>query len=120
MRQDITQEATFFGVDVVGARESWVVGSYGVILHTVDGGANWSQSKLPSEYEDHWLNSVKFVSRNRGWIAGNNGAIFFTNDGGKTWQLESKDMSSYLRGLAVAGQRIFAFGNDGIILRRPA
>jgi photosystem II stability/assembly factor-like uncharacterized protein len=63
---------------------------------------------------------VKFISPKRGWVVGNEGAIFFTNDGGKTWQLESKDMSSYLRGLAVAGKHIFAFGNDGVILRRSS
>jgi photosystem II stability/assembly factor-like uncharacterized protein len=62
---------------------------------------------------------VKFINPNRGWVAGNDGAIFFTNDGGKTWQLESKDTSSYLRGLTVAGKHIFAFGNGGVILRRP-
>lgn len=117
-RQNIPKAAYFFGVDVLSAKESWVVGSYGVILHTIDGGNKWSQAKLASEYEDHWLNSVKFVNSKNGWIAGNNGAIFFTNDGGKTWTLESKDKSSYLRGLTTTEKHIFAFGNDGIIMQR--
>lgn len=117
-RQNISEDAFFFGIDVLSADEAWVVGSYGVVLHTIDAGKNWSQSNLPSEYEGHWLNSVRFVNSNRGWIVGNDGAIFLTNDGGKTWLLESKDKSSYLRGLATTEKYIFTFGNDGIILRR--
>jgi photosystem II stability/assembly factor-like uncharacterized protein len=119
-RQNLPKAAYFFGVDVISSNEAWVVGSNGSILHTTDRGSSWNQFKLPSEYEDHWLNSVKFINSNHGWVAGNDGAIFFTNDGGKTWQLESKDTSSYLRGLAVAGNHIFAFGNDGVILRRAS
>lgn len=117
-KQNVPKATYFFGVDVLNAKEAWVVGSYGVILHTIDGGNSWIQVKLPSDYEDHWLNSVKFVNANNGWIAGNNGAIFFTNDGGKKWTLESKDKSSYLRGLTSTEQNIFAFGNDGIIMQR--
>jgi photosystem II stability/assembly factor-like uncharacterized protein len=119
-RQSIPKEAFFFGVEVLSPNEAWIVGSGCSILHTVDSGSSWSQSQLPSEYEDHWLNSVKFISRKQGWVAGDDGAIFFTSDGGETWRLESKGTSSYLRGLTVAGKYIFAFGNDGVILRRAS
>lgn len=118
-RQNIPEVMFLFGLDVISRSEAWVVGGRGIILHTIDGGISWNQSNLPTEYEDYWLNSIMFIDRNRGWIAGGDGAIFFTNDSGKTWRLESKDSSSYLRGLTVAGKYIFAFGNDGVILRRP-
>ncbi len=117
-RQNIPEDTYFFGIDVLSPKEAWVVGSYGVILHTIDGGKNWSQVKLSPEYEDHWLNSVKFVNSNKGWIVGNEGVIFFTNDGGKSWSLENKNKSSYLRGLTTTKKSIFAFGNDGIIMQR--
>jgi photosystem II stability/assembly factor-like uncharacterized protein len=119
-RQRMPEESYFFGVDVLSRDEAWVVGSGGRILHTLDGGASWSRSKLPPEYEDHWLNSVKFINTKQGWVAGNDGAIFFTEDGGGAWRLESKDTSSYLRGLTATGKFVFAFGNDGVILRRPS
>jgi len=117
-KQNIPESAYFFGIDVLNDKEIWVVGSYGVILHTIDGGKNWSQVKLPSEYEGHWLNSVRFVNSKNGWIVGNEGAIFSTNDGGENWTLESKDKSSYLRGLAMTEKSIFSFGNEGIILQK--
>jgi photosystem II stability/assembly factor-like uncharacterized protein len=118
-KQDTPDGEYFFGVDAVGPAEAWVVGSGGTILHTADGGAHWRASKLPPGFEDHWLNSVKFVGRARGWVAGNDGAIFATTDGGKSWRLESKGESSYIRGLTATGNYIFAYGNDGVILRRP-
>jgi len=64
-----------------------VVGYYGTILKTIDGGENWLT--LPHDTTD-WLGSVYFVNDNIGWIAGSGnemgeGAIQKTTDGGNNW-----------------------------------
>jgi photosystem II stability/assembly factor-like uncharacterized protein len=118
VKQYLPELAFFFGLDVVTPKEAWVVGSSGIVLHTIDAGQTWTQVKLPTKYEDHWLNSVKFIDSNNGWVAGNDGVILFTNDAGTTWKVESEGNSSYLRGLARTEGRIFAFGNDGIVMQR--
>jgi photosystem II stability/assembly factor-like uncharacterized protein len=121
-RQAISESENdfLFGLDVLSRNEAWVVGSGGGIFHTVDGGMSWNHSSLPSDHRDHWLNSIQFISPNRGWIVGDDGAIFSTSNAGTTWNLESKNMSSYLRGLAISGRYVYAFGNDGVVLRRSA
>lgn len=72
-------EAVFF-VDV---NTGWVLGDTvvedtGVVLHTTDGGAHWSEQWLwPCDLE-----AVQFVSHTTGWIVS---PILHTTDGGNTW-----------------------------------
>jgi photosystem II stability/assembly factor-like uncharacterized protein len=108
----------FFALDMVTPTEGWAVGSGGLLLHTNNGGTSWESQSLPIEKKDIWLSTVKFVNSRRGWVAGDDGAIFSTSDGGKRWKLETVGTSPFLRGLASTSLRIFAVGNNGIILRR--
>lgn len=108
----------FFGVEFVNEHVGWVVGGAGTLLHTTNGGETWVSKQLPTKYKGLWLSSVRFVSSMRGWIAGDNGVILATSDGGDNWELENAGNSNFLRGLTIAGENIFAVGNEGAILRR--
>ncbi|WP_111642532.1 WD40/YVTN/BNR-like repeat-containing protein [Marinimicrobium alkaliphilum] len=54
----------------------WVVGSAGLILQTVDGGASW-QSRVMTTNQ---LNKVLLYSEAVGWISGTNALLKYTND----------------------------------------
>jgi photosystem II stability/assembly factor-like uncharacterized protein len=56
---------------------------------TVDGGANWSYQRVPT---DGALAAVDFVDTRHGWVStaadwGQRNSLFRTTDGGATWKL---------------------------------
>lgn len=70
------------GVSFVDPLTGWVVGSYGTILHTTDGGKTWNKQISGL---DGWLYDVDFFDRDSGVAAGLKGIILYTTDGGNTW-----------------------------------
>jgi len=48
-------------------QEGWLVGSGGIIFHTIDGGDSWSEIKSPTKND---LLDVFFDDSTRGWIVG--------------------------------------------------
>ncbi len=90
-------------VQFVDATTGWAVGSDGIVLHTADGGANWTRQQLPpldsisglgpgpggtDLRAPHWedLTSVSFPDARSGVVVGPGGTILSTADGGTTWQ----------------------------------
>lgn len=69
-------------VKFVSTTEGWIVGIYGSIFHTADGGNTWEAQEGGTE--EHLL-KVFFVNEKSGWVAGMQGSIIHTEDGGKTW-----------------------------------
>ncbi len=59
----------------------------GVLLHTTDGGAQWTT--VPVGSDEPFLSIVRFGSKELGWLAGRDG-IYRTEDGGKTWRTTLK------------------------------
>lgn len=81
----------------------WVVGSNGRVLHTKNGGSNWTQVDLSSIFAKEnfgtilyfYSKSVFFLNELTGWIGvtlitdtEQYFLILSTNDGGNTWQVE--------------------------------
>ena len=69
----------------VDAKQAWLIGSFGNILHTSDGGETWQKQDSKGEEQ---LCEVNFVDAQNGWIVGSNGTIIHTSDGGKNWELQ--------------------------------
>jgi|GEM_PF-4298046 len=63
------------------ANNGWIVGSSGLVLHTINGGETWN--KQFSNTND-FFTRVFFLDSLRGWICGNN-SILKTVDGGQNW-----------------------------------
>jgi photosystem II stability/assembly factor-like uncharacterized protein len=71
----------------------WITGvpadGYGVILHTTDGGENWTRQGSPNTIPNVPLWDVRAIDAYSAWVVGNeNGnyaVILRTTDGGKTW-----------------------------------
>lgn len=71
----------------------WIVGApsdgYGVILHTTDGGKNWTRQGSPQTIPNIPINDVRAIDASNAWAVGdadsNYATILKTVDGGKTW-----------------------------------
>ena len=60
-----------------------VVGNYGTILRTTNGGTQWNTISCPTT--EH-LNRVKFADSQTGYIVGEHGTLLKSTDAGQTWQ----------------------------------
>jgi photosystem II stability/assembly factor-like uncharacterized protein len=100
----------------------WIVGSLdsgkGCILHTTDGGENWS-----NQFYNQCLYTVKFLNVNTGWMGGRNGLIRRTTNGGVNWITQitntNKDIADIyfvdsMNGWAVGGNN---YSDTQLVLR---
>lgn len=79
----------YFVDDYIG----WMVGSYGRILKTKNGGETW-QSQFTGVQNQ--ISSVHFINSKRGWAVGKDGIILFTKDGGEHWTLQKNPTTAEL------------------------
>jgi photosystem II stability/assembly factor-like uncharacterized protein len=117
---------SLFDVAAVSAYEAWVVGDFGVILHTRNA-RDWTQLVIAEEtfaddnLPDRIFNAVHFTDREHGWIAGEFGTVLRTQDGGETWTGERTLTGSvedvYLMDLAATPDgAALAGGIGGVVL----
>jgi len=107
--------AVYFSSPEIG----WIVGEFGLVLQTRDGGQTWVSQRYGSDLPQ--LYAVKFFDNRRGWAIGQAGNIIQTLDGGRHWsavQLETKrdlyDLSvEDDRGVIVGDQVIFVSRDGG-------
>ena len=93
----------------------WAVGSSGVYLRTVNGGATWQEDFLSLD----WSWSVEFVNPNLGWVGvGFSGYIRKTTDGGYLWQYKSVPSYSAMYDIDFINENVgWAVGQYGHILK---
>ena len=61
-----------------------VVGERGHVLVSADGGASWTQAKVPTRA---LLTAVHMHDEDTGWAVGHDAVILRTGDGGATWKM---------------------------------
>jgi photosystem II stability/assembly factor-like uncharacterized protein len=71
----------------------WVIGAYGAIFHSVDGGVTW---KAQTSGVNWLLADGVFLNTKEGWVAGLNGTILHTADSGETWQKQNTGTDKHL------------------------
>ncbi|HSV81104.1 MAG TPA: DUF6519 domain-containing protein, partial [Ramlibacter sp.] len=101
------------GVAVFDAQRDWAVGDGGLVLRTVDGGANWTQHASGVDR----LHAVAFASTTDGLAVGPGGAIVRSTDGGAAWSRVDSGSSATLRAVSLAGAQAWAVGDGGTVLR---
>lgn len=93
----------YYSVKFVNQQEGWMVGEYGNIRHTSDGGKNWDaqhESLLDALVEKGGNKDVmtlgaffrvNFIDKDHGLAVGAGGAVAITDDGGKKWRWVSRE-----------------------------
>jgi len=103
-----------YGAKFVTGSQGWVVGAFGGIWRTEDGGSTWhSQTSGTTEQ----LFSVDFVDGRRGWVVGRSGLILHTEDGGDSWVAQSSGTDKHLFAVDFADAELgCAVGDWGAIV----
>ena len=93
----------------------WIVGEFGTIMASEDGGRTFKQQHGPVETT---LFGVFFSNAKRGWAVGIDDVILHTEDGGATWLVQPAPVSqrSYYDVL-VRGEHGWIVGNSGTVLK---
>lgn len=111
-------DVLLYDIDFVTADRGYMVGEFGVIFTTADGGKTWTTLKSPVETT---LFGVNFADEQNGWAAGIEEVLLHTSDGGQTWEEQKvpgrKGFVLGLYDVAVQGQIGWAIGDSGLLLR---
>jgi photosystem II stability/assembly factor-like uncharacterized protein len=91
--------------------KGWIVGEFGLVLHTEDGGTTWTAQRYGIDLPQ--LYAVKFVDDQRGWAIGQAGSLIHTTDGGKRWATVETNPKRDLFSISVDGQQLIIVG-DGV------
>jgi len=110
----ISDRDNFYSVAAIGKNQAWVVGYWGKILHTADGGKTW---ELQPSGTDNPLYSVQFIDDRHGIITGKDGIVLLSENGGKTWQRVDSGTRHHLISVCYADrQNVWAVGDYGTII----
>ena len=106
----------FYDVSVRDKGNVWIVGYYGAILHSNDGGKHWSRQNSGASNS---LLGVDFVNDREGWAVGELGTILHTKDGGAKWEKQQSPVPNerLLKVQFISEREGWAVGTYGVILR---
>ena len=112
---------TLYDIDFTDAKNGWIVGDLGVILHTSSGGkGKWKHQRGGPRFHnsaDAVLLGIDFVSKQLGWVVGENGTILHTRNGGVTWESQSSPSHLLVGVCATSSKEGYVVGDRGAILR---
>jgi photosystem II stability/assembly factor-like uncharacterized protein len=106
-------EPNLNAVQFVNEDLGWVVGEFGLVLGSRDGGQTWSAQNYGNNFPQ--LFAVFFHDENSGWAVGQLGSMIRTIDGGKHWSRVELGTRKNLYGISMDGERGVVVG-DGIVL----
>lgn len=78
-------DVILYDVSFPDARHGYVCGEFGTVLATEDGGATWTQRRVPTEKT---LFGLHFATPHTGWVVGIDGLVLRTDDGGRSWVVQ--------------------------------
>lgn len=105
-RQQAAMDVRFFS-----PTEGLVIGAYGLLLETTDGGKSWEDAAVSDE-EWH-LNSLVELGDGRLVITGEAGFSYVSDDQGATWEVIEMPYSGSMFGIVASGECLVAFGLRG-------
>jgi photosystem II stability/assembly factor-like uncharacterized protein len=113
-RRDSRVVENLFDAKLLDGGVGWVVGAFGAIYKTTDGGKTWMPQKAPTL---DYLYSVDFVTPERGVVVGKSGTILTTEDGGTTWVARPSSTERNLFSVSFASpDSIWAVGDWGAVV----
>jgi photosystem II stability/assembly factor-like uncharacterized protein len=112
---DVVQEARLTDVRFADAQHGYIVGEFGLVLRTEDGGKTF---KRENSCTDKTLYGVSVPGPSRAIAVGAEGSVVETDDGGHRWQARKSGTSENLYGVWSDAQRTLAVGAAGAVLVR--
>lgn len=119
----VPTRATLNAVSFTDERNGWAAGHWGTILHTTDGGENWTLQRTDTA-TDRPLFSIHFSDVRHGVAVGLWSLLLVTQDGGQTWteiRLQAPPdggkADRNLFGLFSSGKNLYVAAERGIVLR---
>jgi len=108
-------DVNLYGMSFGDPDHVWVVGEFGIIMTSADGGRTWQQQHSPVEST---LFGVRFLDVNRGFAVGVDSTILATTDGGSTWRTLPPPITqrSYYD-IMVRGPNGWIVGDSGTMLK---
>lgn len=108
-------DVNLYGLSYGDPDRVWMVGEFGMILTSGDGGRQWAQQQSPV---DTTLFGVNFADARRGWAVGIDGVILQTEDGGSSWRhLPGPGQQRSLYDVYLRGSTGWIVGEAGTILK---
>jgi photosystem II stability/assembly factor-like uncharacterized protein len=105
---------SLFDAKLLDGGVGWVVGAFGAVFKTTDGGQTWFAQKTPSL---DYLYGIDFTSPERGVVVGKSGTILTTEDGGSTWVARPSGTDRNLFAVSYATpDKIWAVGDWGAVV----
>lgn len=107
-------EFTLWDVAFADSLRGSVVGDYGVIMRTTDGGNSWTQQLSSDQFA---FRNLHYFDDSVGVASGFRGTFHRTTDAGASWtRIALPDARNY-PGMAVAGSTVWLCGEEGSILK---
>lgn len=108
-------DVNLYGIAYGDRDHAWIVGEFGIVMASADGGATWQQQTAPIEST---LFGVYFADPKRGWAVGIDSMILQTEDGGVTWTPTPAPVPGRsLYDVVVRGQQGWIVGESGTVLK---
>lgn len=95
------------------SENGWVVGEFGLVLHTKDGGKTWVSQRYGSDLPQ--LYAIQFRDDRSGWAIGQAGSLLQTGDGGQHWSSVELETKRDFYAVSLSGERGVIVG-DGVVL----
>jgi photosystem II stability/assembly factor-like uncharacterized protein len=109
-------EPNLNAIDFSSPENGWIVGEFGLVLHSKDGGESWVSQRYGSDFPQ--LYAVKFIDDRRGWAIGQAGSFIQTTDGGRHWSSVEVDTKRDLYGISLEGEHGVVIGDRVIFVSR--
>ena len=108
-------DVNLYGISYGDADHAWIVGEFGIVMASDDGGRTWRQQHSPV---DTTLFGVNFADTRRGWAVGSDTVILHTDDGGASWKPQvAPPLQRPLYDVFVRGDVGWIVGEAGTILK---
>lgn len=109
------EEARLNAVGFADDQRGWIVGEFGLVLHTEDGGQTWKRQPSAS---GKLLFALHVLDEKRVLAAGSEGSLMETADGGRSWKPIDAGTKLHILGLFPQGDDLYLVGREGMILAR--
>ena len=110
----LTAHDDLFAIHLDHGQRGWIVGTFGLILDTQDGGRTWNRR---ANFTTKALTALSFADDQHGFAVGSGGTIATTVDRGGSWEEQISGTAEHLLGLhALSERNVYVVGAFGTIL----